>query len=250
MQCYRNSGPVGSKCLKCTRSRKCCKYPVGEEEEEEEEEEEAEEAEQAVEVEATQASVSKGKGKAVDPKTPDQSSDEDSETTPEGPAVKKKPVSGFLGTLSKAVKRKLVDRSPEEVVPPHRSSSSRTHIPEIVQSSRYRLVNVSTEDLVLYDPSSVPIPSLPSSSSGSLTNLSAESDPRDIEIFCLEHELSRSNSDMHMQTARFNQDMNTQTFRHHQDVELFQSLLYQRGRGQVCGQARSQGRELERGCGN
>ena len=118
MQCYWNSGPVGSKCLKCTRSWKFCKYPVGEEEEEEEEEEEAEEAEQAVEVEATQASISKGKGKAVDPKTPDQSSDEDSETTPESPAVKKKPVSSFLGALSKAVKLKLVDCSPEEVVPP------------------------------------------------------------------------------------------------------------------------------------
>ena len=109
---------------------------------------------------------------------------------------------------------------------------------------------MSTEDLVLYDPSSVPILSLPSSSSGSSTNLSAESDPRDIEIFRLERELSRSNSDMHMQTAQFNQDMNTQTFRHRQDVELFQSLLYQRGRGQVRGQARGRGRELERGRGN
>lgn len=254
MQCYRNSGPVGSRCLKCSRNRKRCTYPAVEEEEEEEEEKEEEE-EEAEALNAVGASSSKGKGKVVDPKTPDQSSSEDSEPTPEGPAVKKKLGSGFLGALSKAVKRKLVDRSPEEAVPPRRDSSSRgsssrPNLPEAVRSSRYRSVNVSTEDLVLYDPSQGPIPSLPTSSSGSSSNLSIESDYRDIEIFRLERELSRSNSDLHVQTARFNQDMSTQAFRHRQDVEFFQSLLYSRGRGQVRGQARGQGRGLERGRGN
>ena len=109
MQCYQNSGPIGSRCLKCTRSQKQCKYPVEAEEEEEEEEEEAEEA---------PASASKGKGRAVELRTPDESSNKDSESTPEGPTAKKKFGSGLIGALSKAVKCKIVDCSPEEVAPP------------------------------------------------------------------------------------------------------------------------------------
>lgn len=163
--------------------------------------EEEEEENKAEEVEAAPTSASKGKGKAVEPRTPDQSSDEGSEITPEGPAVKNKLGSGFIGALSKAVKRKLVDHSPEESIPARHGSSSRTNLPEVIQSSRYCLVNVSTEDLVLYDPSFDPIPSFPTSSSGSSSNLSAKSNPRDVEIFRLERELSHSNSDIHLQTA-------------------------------------------------
>ena len=37
MKCYQDSGPVGSWCLKCTKGRKRCEYPVEAEEEEEEE---------------------------------------------------------------------------------------------------------------------------------------------------------------------------------------------------------------------
>ena len=183
MKCYQDSGPVGSRCLKCTKGRKQCEYPVEAEEEEEEEDGENEEDDEGEDEGEQVASSSKGKGRAVDPQTPDKSSGEDSESTPEAPAAKKKLISGFMGAFSKAVKHKVMDCSPEEVVLPHRDSSSRTHPSEAVPSSRYHLVNILTEDLVLYNPSACPPISLPGSHSGSSSNLSINSDPCDIEIF-------------------------------------------------------------------
>ena len=253
MKCYRDSGPVGSRCLKCTKGRKRCEYPVGAEEEEEEEEEDGENDEDDEDEDQGErvASSSKGKGKAVDPQTPDRSSGEDSESTPETPAVKKKLISGFMGALSKAVKRKVADRSPEEVVLPPRDSSTRPHPSEAVPSPRYCSVNVSTEDLVLYNapvgplPSLVPPISLPSSHSGSSSNLSIDSDPRDIEILRLRRELSRASADMDLQVSRFNHDVHTQSLRHRQDVDFYKSLFYNRAQGQE----RGRGRGLERGRG-
>ena len=150
-----------------------------------------------------------------------------------------------MGALSKAVKRKVTDCSPEEVVLPHRDSSTRPHPSEAVPSSHYRLVNVSTEDLVLYNPSACPPISLPGSHSGSSSNLSIDSDPRDIEIFQLGRELSRASADMDLQVSRFNHDIHTQSLRHCQDVDFYKSLFYNRAQGQE----RGRGCGLERGRG-
>ena len=140
-----------------------------------------------------------------------------------------------MGALSKAVKRKVADCSPEAVILPHRDSSTCPHPSEAVPSSCYRLVNVSTEDLVLYDPSACPPISLPGSHSGSSSNLSIDSDPRDIEIFRLGHELSHASADMDLQVSRFNHDIHTQSLHHRQDVDFYKSLFYNRAQGQERG---------------
>ena len=75
MKCYGDSGSVGSWCLKCTRSQK---PDVKEEEDEYEDDEEDKEGGKQRAV----AGSSKGKGRAVDPRTPDEFSNEDSDSTP------------------------------------------------------------------------------------------------------------------------------------------------------------------------